>query len=172
MLPRVETHMRRVLQLHVFLRQSADLLMDKEVPVSPELLSGEEVFEGPHHIHSKLTQAQALYATVRSELEQVHALGAQVKDIEKGLVDFYSYKDGVEEVLLCWRIGESRIKHYHGSSKGFAGRQPVQGHVFVGIRNNWTNATYNRYFGSFFLKNRQNCLFFSIIIATIVILAK
>ena len=54
----------------------------------------------------------------------IEALGAQVKDIEQGLVDFPALRDG-EEVLLCWRVGEDAIEYWHGADEGFAGRKPL-----------------------------------------------
>ena len=57
-------------------------------------------------------------------VERIHALGAIVKDIDSGLVDFPALREG-EEVLLCWRLGEDEIAWYHGHDDGFAGRRPL-----------------------------------------------
>jgi hypothetical protein len=57
-------------------------------------------------------------------VEELTALGIQVKDLDTGLVDFPSWRDG-EEVLLCWRLGESEIAWWHTLDGGFAGRQPL-----------------------------------------------
>ncbi|GIP34406.1 DUF2203 domain-containing protein [Paenibacillus sp. J2TS4] len=51
--------------------------------------------------------------------------GAELKDIELGLVDFPSVMNG-EEVLLCWKQGEEKISYYHGPEDGFAGRKPLE----------------------------------------------
>jgi hypothetical protein len=58
-------------------------------------------------------------------IETIQALGAQVKDLDSGLVDFPSLRDG-EEILLCWQVGEDEIAWWHGSEEGFAGRKPLQ----------------------------------------------
>jgi hypothetical protein len=55
-------------------------------------------------------------------VEQIEALGAQVKGIEAGLIDFPALRDG-EEVLLCWQLGEEEITFWHTPSEGFAGRR-------------------------------------------------
>jgi hypothetical protein len=55
---------------------------------------------------------------------EIEALGAQVKDVLIGLVDFPSVRGG-EPVLLCWRVGEPAITHWHGLDEGFAGRKPL-----------------------------------------------
>lgn len=48
--------------------------------------------------------------------------GAQLKDLDTGLVDFPAIIDGAE-VLLCWKQGEERIEYYHGLDDGFIGRK-------------------------------------------------
>jgi hypothetical protein len=57
-------------------------------------------------------------------IERIQAAGAQVKDLDEGLLDFPSLRDG-EEILLCWRLGEPEIAFWHGLDDGFAGRKPV-----------------------------------------------
>jgi hypothetical protein len=50
--------------------------------------------------------------------------GAELKDIDMGLVDFPAWIDG-EEVLLCWKMGEERVGYYHGLNDGYRGRKPI-----------------------------------------------
>jgi hypothetical protein len=57
-------------------------------------------------------------------VNEIHGLGAQVKDADEGLVDFPALQ-GEEEVLLCWKLGENEIGFWHGLEEGFAGRRPV-----------------------------------------------
>ena len=52
----------------------------------------------------------------------IHGRGAIVKDLDEGLVDFPAVRAG-EEILLCWRLGEDEITHWHGLEEGFAGRK-------------------------------------------------
>jgi len=63
---------------------------------------------------------KGLQEAVRELLE----LGVLVKDLDSGLVDFPSERDG-EPVLLCWQLGEERVAFWHGLDDGFAGRQPI-----------------------------------------------
>ena len=51
--------------------------------------------------------------------------GAEIKDLDMGLLDFRALRDG-REVYLCWRVGENRITHWHGLEEGFAGRKPLR----------------------------------------------
>jgi hypothetical protein len=57
-------------------------------------------------------------------VDEIQALGVLVKDLDMGLVDFPSVRDG-EEVLLCWRLGEDEVAFWHGLEDGYAGRQPL-----------------------------------------------
>ena len=65
-----------------------------------------------------------LEAAIRAALEEIHSTGCIVKDLEVGLLDFPSRIQG-EEVYLCWRLGEDRIRFYHRQDEGFAGRKPI-----------------------------------------------
>lgn len=55
---------------------------------------------------------------------RIHELGALVKDLDEGLVDFPAQR-GDEDVLLCWRLGEEEIGFWHGLEEGFSGRKPL-----------------------------------------------
>jgi hypothetical protein len=61
---------------------------------------------------------------VQESIAEIDAIGVQVKDLEAGLLDFPCRVDD-EIVLLCWRMGESAIEHWHTMESGFQGRQPV-----------------------------------------------
>lgn len=61
---------------------------------------------------------------VRESIAEIDAIGVQVKDLDSGLLDFPFRLDD-ELVLLCWRMGEPIIDHWHTVESGFQGRQPV-----------------------------------------------
>lgn len=61
---------------------------------------------------------------VRDALAEIDSIGVQVKDLNIGLLDFPCEVDG-QIVLLCWKLGESSITHWHGTDEGFAGRKPI-----------------------------------------------
>ena len=75
--------------------------------------------------------ADANAAVERAARELAHAVdainehGAQVKDIDEGLIDFPAVHAG-ETVLLCWKLGEAEIAYWHRIEDGFAGRRPVE----------------------------------------------
>ena len=54
----------------------------------------------------------------------IPSLGAILKDLNTGLIDFYGHRQG-ELVFLCWRRGEEGIQFWHRLDEGFAGRQPL-----------------------------------------------
>ena len=58
-------------------------------------------------------------------VHQIQDTGAQIKDINTGLLDFSAQKNG-REVYLCWQHGEDDIQYWHEIEAGFAGRQPIQ----------------------------------------------
>jgi hypothetical protein len=66
----------------------------------------------------------ALAEEVAACVEELAVLGVQVKDLDSGLLDFPSVRDG-EPVLLCWRVGEEQVGYWHGLEDGFAGRRPI-----------------------------------------------
>jgi hypothetical protein len=55
---------------------------------------------------------------------QINEVGAFVKDLDRGLVDFPARREG-EDVLLCWHVGEGDVAFWHGLEEGFAGRKPL-----------------------------------------------
>lgn len=57
-------------------------------------------------------------------LEELYQLGAHLKDLNRGLIDFYSLRDE-EVVFLCWIEGESEIQHWHTIEGGFQSRQSL-----------------------------------------------
>jgi hypothetical protein len=61
---------------------------------------------------------------VQDTLAEIDAIGVQVKDLDKGLLDFPSVLDG-KSVLLCWKLGEKEIGYWHSPEDGFAGRKPL-----------------------------------------------
>ncbi len=72
--------------------------------------------------------AEAAYETAMDRLsvlvDELHAVGVELKDFELGLVDFPAIHEG-RDILLCWKRGESGIGHWHETDAGLAGRQPV-----------------------------------------------
>lgn len=64
----------------------------------------------------------------KDALAEIDSIGVQVKDIDTGLLDFPCDVDG-QTVLLCWKMGEKSITHWHGTAEGFAGRKLIDGRI-------------------------------------------
>jgi len=60
----------------------------------------------------------------KDAVAEIDATGVQVKDLDIGLLDFPCVVEG-EVILLCWKLGEDKITHWHGQEEGFAGRKPI-----------------------------------------------
>lgn len=60
----------------------------------------------------------------KDAIAEIDSIGVQVKDIDIGLLDFPCEVDG-KIILLCWKLGEKTITHWHGTDEGFAGRKPI-----------------------------------------------
>ena len=69
-------------------------------------------------------EAEENLKQVQESIAEIDAIGVQVKDLDSGLLDFPCRING-EVVLLCWRMGERSIEHWHTIEAGFQGRQPV-----------------------------------------------
>lgn len=63
-------------------------------------------------------------AALKQALEDIEKIGALVKDLDIGLIDFLCLYQG-REVCLCWKLGEDRILFWHGTEEGFRGRKPI-----------------------------------------------
>jgi hypothetical protein len=78
----------------------------------------------PHELEEVQEQLDEEVAGIARCVARIHEVGALVKDLDDGLVDFPATRDG-EDVLLCWRLGEEEIGFWHGLDEGFSGRKPL-----------------------------------------------
>lgn len=62
------------------------------------------------------------FARLKRLVGEVRATGAEIKDINIGLVDFLALRDG-REVYLCWKFGEEKVLFWHELDGGYANRQ-------------------------------------------------
>ncbi len=83
----------------------------------------------------KKAEREKAIQRVKDALGEIDAMGVQVKDMDTGLLDFPCEVDG-QTILLCWKLGEKAITHWHGVSEGFAGRKPVDERISKGRRAN------------------------------------
>lgn len=69
-------------------------------------------------------RVEELGQQLREQVGRLAAWGIELKDPERGLIDFNHERDG-ERVYLCYMLGESDISYWHTLAAGFAGRQPL-----------------------------------------------
>lgn len=91
------------------------------------LLSGGMLLDIPKIAARKAEREQALQR-VKDAVAEIASTGVQVKDLDIGLLDFPCERDG-EIVLLCWKLGEARVAHWHGVEEGFGGRKPIDDRI-------------------------------------------
>src|SRR5262245_21915119 len=85
--------------------------------------------ENPDVKARERTQARArhLAREIEEEIESIHGRGVVMKDLDEGLVDFYSLR-GDRLVFLCWKSGEDVVAHWHPLDRGYASRRPLSTH--------------------------------------------
>jgi hypothetical protein len=86
-------------------------------------LNGGTMLNVVHLAQRKAERARAI-RRIKDALAEIDATGVQVKDLDIGLLDFPCKVEG-EILLLCWKLGETTIKHWHGTDEGFAARKPI-----------------------------------------------
>jgi hypothetical protein len=87
------------------------------------------------HLAGRKAQREKAIQRLKDAMAEIDAMGVEVKDLDIGLLDFPCEVDG-QIVLLCWKLGEKAITHWHGVSEGFAGRKPVDERISKAKRAN------------------------------------
>lgn len=70
-------------------------------------------------------EVEVIAHRINGYIEELAPVGCTLKGFEEGLVDFRSRLDG-RDILLCWKLGEREVAHWHEMDAGYAGRQPLQ----------------------------------------------
>jgi hypothetical protein len=61
---------------------------------------------------------------LNQRMRELMEMGIQLKDLDRGLVDFPAWRED-REVFLCWHLGEDAVRFWHDLESGYAGRQPL-----------------------------------------------
>ena len=104
---------RRWLEQLTRLRNQLQALEQKH---SPALAAGDDL-GGP-----AVNRLIATLASLRGVISEFEAREIQIKDLDRGLVDFPAFVGG-REVFLCWEKDEDDIEFWHDLESGFAGRE-------------------------------------------------
>lgn len=71
-----------------------------------------------------IEESVRLQAELREVFREFHDRDIQIKDLDRGLLDFPAIVGG-REVFLCWEQGENDIEYWHDLDTGYAGREPL-----------------------------------------------
>ena len=66
-----------------------------------------------------------LKAEIVHLINRIEAYGCVVKDIDLGLLDFPAIREG-RPIYLCWKAGEPRLAHWHGTDESFVDRKGLE----------------------------------------------
>jgi hypothetical protein len=114
LLPSVRTIVQRIQRAHRNLSQYRDEAKK----------AAEAAEQGGGGMTDGVAYAVAL-TNLTVQIQELESIGVQLKDFERGLVDFPSLRDG-RVVLLCWQMGEGdELEWWHDVDAGFAGRTPL-----------------------------------------------
>ena len=86
---------------------------------------------GSRRIEELKGEAAERRRRIEGYLKELTDLGVEVKDPERGLLDFPAEKDG-RAIYLCWQMGEPSVAHWHAVDKGFADRRPIEPSDVIG----------------------------------------
>ena len=120
LLPVLESLLDRAIEA----RRAAEEIGEELQELNHKIFLSGGMFLDVDSLRKRRKAYDAQLQTVKDSLAEIDAIGVQVKDLDTGLLDFPCLIDG-ETVLLCWKMGESRIEFWHTLDGGFAGRQPL-----------------------------------------------
>jgi hypothetical protein len=110
-------------ELEAIFEKVADLAARAELKAR-SLRKLEDGGAGAAELAIERSQLQFLAQGLNDWLQKIVDLGGLPKGVEPALVDFPSVIEG-REAYLCWRLGEKRITHWHGTDEGFSNRKPL-----------------------------------------------
>jgi hypothetical protein len=120
LLPVLESLLRRAIDA----KANAGLIEDDLQMLSQNIfLSGGMQVDVAAVARKRMAQRAAVQQA-QDAVQEIDSIGVQVKDLDKGLLDF-PFQTGEQIVLLCWQLGEAKIDFWHTVEAGFQGRQPL-----------------------------------------------
>jgi hypothetical protein len=120
MLPLVESLLKRAIESKAAAQKVEDRIGDLSRRIY--LTGGMRIDVAS--VAKQRAEMESYLQRVRESVSEIDAIGVQVKDLDTGLLDFPCKVDD-EVVLLCWRLGETAIEHWHTLEDGFKGRKPL-----------------------------------------------
>ena len=123
LIPAMEEHFQKFWSF----RENAQSIMEELRVKAKAIRDPEELTAKQAALHQMRTsQAHFLLEQAKKEIDAVLEVGCAVKDLETGLVDFPHILDSQDqEVFLCWKFGEKRVRFWHELDQGFHSRKPL-----------------------------------------------
>ena len=119
-LPEVERHLRDAL----FHKAEFDRTRKEWDQTQDKIRMSGGMRVNPGEMLQVRAKRDASAKALKTAMDGIEEAGAQIKDLDIGLVDFITLYHG-REVCLCWRMGEDAIRYWHSTEEGFRGRKPI-----------------------------------------------
>ena len=74
---------------------------------------------------AELTRMASEFERLDNLVHRILDTGAEIKDLNSGLLDFRALRNG-REVFLCWKMDEPEVLFWHDLEAGFGGRQHIE----------------------------------------------
>lgn len=114
LIPKIE----KILKMAIRLDKALDLLSSIEI----------EVYDDDYNNLRRVTKLNKQFHKLSYEfyanIEKLENMGCVIKDLDIGIIDFYSRFEG-REIFLCWKLGEKQLKFWHEVDSGYTGRKPI-----------------------------------------------
>jgi hypothetical protein len=120
LLPVLESLLKRAIEG----KQAADLVESGLAEIARRVYFSGGMRVDSAKVAGLRAELEAHVQRVRESVAEIDTIGVQVKDLDAGLLDFPCRLED-QIVLLCWRMGEPTIDHWHPTDTGFRDRQPV-----------------------------------------------
>ena len=120
LLPEIETILREAVSLKSQYQEAEQAIAAFAQRVA---MQGGVVVDRGSVLRSR-AQRDGLGVRLKEAMERLEQYGCVIKDLDIGLVDFPTLFHG-REVYLCWRMGETGIRYWHGVDEGFAARKQI-----------------------------------------------
>jgi len=119
-IPELTQIMGKLMDAHSELRQIRSVLQEEQRRI---MIAGGGILDQATW-RERTQRLEELTREIQRGVTAIVNLGGAPKDLGMGLVDFPYLLDN-QEVNLCWRFGEGKIRFWHGLEEGYAGRKPL-----------------------------------------------
>jgi len=121
---RMAAEIRPVLERLVGMKRRLDRLQSRISVLELATAGSSEANPDARELRDAVVERQRLADQVQRGIQAIQVRGPVLKDLERGLVDFYSVAAD-RLIFLCWHLDEPEVAHWHSLEGGFASRQPL-----------------------------------------------